>query len=119
MPPTGRIDAATSFDGSDFRRGLPRFSPEARTANQALVDRLGEIAKRKGATPAQIVLAWLLAQKPWIVPIPGTRKVERLDENIAAAALELTAGDLGGSLFGPQRSGGTGGHALPAGGADR
>ncbi len=91
---TGSIDAATTFDDSDFRRGLPRFSPTARTANPALVDRLDEIAVRRGVTKAQIALAWLLAQKPWIVPIPGTRKVERLDENIGAVSLELTEDDL-------------------------
>jgi aryl-alcohol dehydrogenase-like predicted oxidoreductase len=73
---------------------LPRFTPEARKANQALVDLLGEIAKRKKATPAQIALAWLLAQKPWIVPIPGTTKLKRLEENIGAATIELTSGDL-------------------------
>jgi aryl-alcohol dehydrogenase-like predicted oxidoreductase len=92
---TGRIDAATSFDSSDIRSTIPRFTPEARKANQALVDLLGRIAARKNATPAQVALAWLLAQKPWIVPIPGTRRVERLDENLAAATIELTADDLG------------------------
>src|SRR5436853_4889832 len=84
----------TTFDSSDLRSTLPRFTPEARKANQVLVDMLGEIAKRKKATPAQIVLAWLLAQKPWIVPIPGTTKLMRLEENIGAAAIELTSDDL-------------------------
>jgi aryl-alcohol dehydrogenase-like predicted oxidoreductase len=84
----------TTLDSSDFRNILPRFTPEARKANQALVDLLGNIAKRKKATPAQIALAWLLAQKPWIVPIPGTTKLERLDENIGAAAIELVSDDL-------------------------
>ena len=92
---TGKMNENTTFDSSDFRNTLPRFSPEARKANQALVDLLGEIAKRKKATPAQIALAWLLAQKPWIVPIPGTTKLHRLEENIGAAAIELTPGDLG------------------------
>jgi aryl-alcohol dehydrogenase-like predicted oxidoreductase len=91
---TGKIDENTTFDSSDFRNTLPRFTPEARKANQALVDLLGRIGERKNATPAQIALAWLLAQKPWIVPIPGTRKLERLEENIGAAALELTSDDL-------------------------
>ena len=91
---TGKIDESTAFDSSDFRNTLPRFTPEARKANQALVDLLGKIAERKKATPAQIALAWLLAQKPWIVPIPGTTKLHRLDENIAAAAVELTPDDL-------------------------
>ena len=91
---TGKIDESTKFDSSDFRNSVPRFKPEARKANQALVDLLGAIAKRKNATPAQIALAWLLAQKPWIVPIPGTTKLHRLDENLGAAALELTSGDL-------------------------
>ena len=91
---TGAIDASTDFDKSDFRNIVPRFSQDARKANQALVDRLGEIAKQKGATPAQIALAWLLAQKPWIVPIPGTTKLNRLEENIAAADVELTPADL-------------------------
>jgi aryl-alcohol dehydrogenase-like predicted oxidoreductase len=91
---TGKIDANTTFDKADFRNTLPRFSPEARKANQALVDLLGSIAEQKKATPAQIALAWLLARKPWIVPIPGTTKLNRLDENIAAAALELTPDDL-------------------------
>ena len=91
---TGKMDENTAFDSSDFRNSLPRFTPEARKANQVLVDLLGIIAERKNATPAQIALAWLLAQKPWIVPIPGTTKLHRLDENIRAAALELTSDDL-------------------------
>jgi len=91
---TGKINEKTTFDRSDFRNIVPRFTPEARKANQALVDLLGKIGQRKKATPAQIALAWLLAQKPCIVPIPGTRKLERLDENIAAAAVELTPDDL-------------------------
>jgi aryl-alcohol dehydrogenase-like predicted oxidoreductase len=91
---TGKMDENTAFDSSDFRNNLPRFTPEARKANRALVDLLGEIAKQKNATPAQIALAWLLAQKPWIVPIPGTTKLHRLDENIGAAAIELTSDDL-------------------------
>ncbi|MEK1931064.1 MAG: aldo/keto reductase [Pararhizobium sp.] len=91
---TGKIDETTRFDSSDFRNRIPRFSEEARKANQSLVDRLGGIAQRRGATTAQIALAWLLAQKPWIVPIPGTRKMERLGENIAAAAIDLTPDDL-------------------------
>jgi aryl-alcohol dehydrogenase-like predicted oxidoreductase len=91
---TGKIDENTKFDSSDFRNTIPRFTPEARKANQALVDLLGKIAQRKNATPAQIALAWLLAQKPWIVPIPGTTKLHRLDENIGAAAVELTPNDL-------------------------
>lgn len=91
---TGKIDENTTFDSSDFRNTIPRFTPEARKANQALVDLLGKIAERKKATPAQIALAWLLAQKPWIVPIPGTTKPARLEENIGAAAVELTANDL-------------------------
>jgi len=91
---TGKIDESTSFDSNDFRNTVPRFSPEARKANRALVDLLGSIAERKGATPAQIALAWLLAQKPWIVPIPGTTKLHRLEENVAAAAVELNRGDL-------------------------
>jgi aryl-alcohol dehydrogenase-like predicted oxidoreductase len=85
----------TTFDSSDFRNTLPRFTPEARKANQAVVDLLGEIAKLKKATPAQIALAWLLAQKPWIVPIPGTTKLKRLEENLGAAEIELTPDDLG------------------------
>jgi aryl-alcohol dehydrogenase-like predicted oxidoreductase len=91
---TGKIDEKTNFDSSDFRNTLPRFSPEARRANQALVDLLGKIAERKKATPAQIALAWLLAQKPWIVPIPGTTKLHRLEENIGAVSIKLTADDL-------------------------
>ena len=91
---TGKVDAVMTFDTSDVRSRFPRFTPEARTANQALVDLLSQIAARKQATPAQIALAWLLAQKPWIVPIPGTRKLERLDENLGAAAIQLTADDL-------------------------
>ena len=91
---TGKIDEKTTFDKSDFRNIVPRFTPEARKANQALVDLLRTIAERKKATPAQIALAWLLARKPWIVPIPGTKKPERLDENIGAVKVELTSGDL-------------------------
>jgi aryl-alcohol dehydrogenase-like predicted oxidoreductase len=91
---TGAINANTKFDSSDFRSTAPRFSPEARRANQALVDLLGEIAQKKGATPAQIALAWLLAQKPWIAPIPGTTKLHRLEENIQAADIKLTQDDL-------------------------
>ncbi|HEX5214049.1 MAG TPA: aldo/keto reductase [Vicinamibacterales bacterium] len=91
---TGQIDGQTTFDSKDFRNNLPRFAPEARQANQALVDLLRAIAGRKQSTPAQIALAWLLAQKPWIVPIPGTTKRHRLEENIGAAALTLTADDL-------------------------
>lgn len=91
---TGQMDENTTFDSSDFRNGLPRFTPEARKANRALVDLLGEIAQSKNATPAQIALAWLLAQKPWIVPIPGTTKLSRFEENIGAANVELTPSDL-------------------------
>ncbi|MGW0203353.1 aldo/keto reductase [Nonomuraea sp. NPDC003201] len=91
---TGTVDAATTFDRADIRASIPRFTAEARKANQALVDLLGAIARRKGATPAQIALAWLLAQQPWIVPIPGTRRPERLAENVAAAHVELTTDDL-------------------------
>jgi aryl-alcohol dehydrogenase-like predicted oxidoreductase len=91
---TGKIDENTTFDSTDFRNTVPRFTPEARKANQALVDLLGSIAQRKKATPAQIALAWLLAKKPWIVPIPGTTKLHRLQENVAAAAVELNRGDL-------------------------
>jgi aryl-alcohol dehydrogenase-like predicted oxidoreductase len=91
---TGKIDENTPFTGSDIRNRIPRFTSENRKANQALVDLLGQIAERKGATPAQIALAWLLTQKPWIVPIPGTRRLERLDENIGAVAVELTSNDL-------------------------
>ena len=90
----GKIDAGTEFVSSDFRNTVPRFDPENRRANQALVDRLTEIAEQKGATPAQIALAWLLAQKPWIAPIPGTTKLSRLDENLASVAVELTPDDL-------------------------
>jgi aryl-alcohol dehydrogenase-like predicted oxidoreductase len=93
---TGKIDENTRFDKSDFRNSLPRFTPEARKANQALIDLLAAIAERKKATPAQIALAWLLARKPWIVPIPGTRKLARLEENIGAAAIELSSDDLRG-----------------------
>jgi aryl-alcohol dehydrogenase-like predicted oxidoreductase len=91
---TGKIDENTTFDRSDFRNIVPRFTPEARKANQTLVGLLARIAERKQATPAQIALAWLLAQKPWIVPIPGTRKLERLEENLGAAGVDLTAEDL-------------------------
>ena len=91
---TGKIDDKTEFVKSDFRNLVPRFTPEARKANQAVVDLLSDIAKRKQATPAQIALAWLLAQKPWIVPIPGTTKLARLDENLGAAGIELTTEDL-------------------------
>lgn len=91
---TGKINENTKFDSSDFRNNLPRFTPEAREANQALVDLLGEIGKRLKATPAQISLAWLLTQKPWIVPIPGTTKLNRLEENIRAVEVELTQDDL-------------------------
>ncbi|MGH7984455.1 MAG: aldo/keto reductase [Candidatus Udaeobacter sp.] len=91
---TGKMDENTTFDSSDFRSKLPRFTPEARKANQALIDLLHEIAKRKKATPAQIALAWLLAQSPWIVPIPGTTKLKRLEENIGATEIELTSDDL-------------------------
>jgi aryl-alcohol dehydrogenase-like predicted oxidoreductase len=91
---TGAITEKTAFDSTDFRNIVPRFTPEARKANQALVDVLGEIVARKQATSAQIALAWLLAQKPWIVPIPGTTKLHRLEENIGAAEVILTAGDL-------------------------
>ncbi|HJW26911.1 MAG TPA: aldo/keto reductase [Rhodocyclaceae bacterium] len=91
---TGKIDATTTFEANDFRNIVPRFTPEARLANQALVDLLTRVALEKHATPAQIALAWLLAQKPWIVPIPGTTKLERLEENLGAAAVELSAADL-------------------------
>jgi aryl-alcohol dehydrogenase-like predicted oxidoreductase len=91
---TGKINENSTFSGTDIRNTIPRFTPDARKANQALVDLLRAIAARKKATPAQIALAWLLAQKPWIVPIPGTTKLERLDENISAVAVELTSGDL-------------------------
>lgn len=91
---TGKIDESTQFDKSDFRNIVPRFTPEARKANQTLVDLLGRIAAKKQMTPAQIALAWLLAQKPWIVPIPGTTKLARLEENLKAASVRLTANDL-------------------------
>jgi pyridoxine 4-dehydrogenase len=91
---TGKIDETTTFDASDFRNTVPRFSPENRKANQALVELLGRIAGRKNATPAQVALAWLLARKPRIVPIPGTTKAHRLRENVAAADVRLTADDL-------------------------
>jgi aryl-alcohol dehydrogenase-like predicted oxidoreductase len=91
---TGKIDEKTTFEKNDFRNIVPRFSPEARKANQALVDLLGQVAKGKNATPAQVALAWLLAQKPWIVPIPGTTKLSRLEENLGAANLQLTPEDL-------------------------
>ncbi|MBV8118204.1 MAG: aldo/keto reductase, partial [Candidatus Eremiobacteraeota bacterium] len=91
---TGKIDEHVTFSSNDFRNKLPRFTPEARKTNKALIDVLGDIAKQKSATPAQIALAWLLAQKPWIVPIPGTTKLHRLEENIAATQLHLTAADL-------------------------
>jgi aryl-alcohol dehydrogenase-like predicted oxidoreductase len=91
---TGKIDENTTFDSTDFRNTVPRFAPEARKANRALVDLLETIAQRKKATPAQIALAWVLARKPWIVPIPGTTKLHRLQENVAAAAIELSEGDL-------------------------
>ncbi len=92
---TGKMDEKTAFDATDFRTTLPRFTAEARQANQALVELLGAIAARKKATPAQIALAWLLAQRPWIVPIPGTTRLDRLEENLGAVAIELTAADLG------------------------
>ncbi len=92
---TGKIDETTRFDSSDFRSLVPRFAPEALKANLALVEMVHEVAQRKGATPAQIALAWLLARKPWIVPIPGTSKLPRLDENLGAVAVELTTTDLG------------------------
>src|SRR5271166_1111868 len=91
---TGAIKESTTFESTDFRSTLPRFTPEALKANQVLIELLGRIAKRKKATPAQIALAWLLAQKPWMVPIPGTTKLARLDENLGAAAVELTPADL-------------------------
>ncbi len=91
---TGKMDEHTKFGSSDFRSKLPRYTPEALRANQAVVDLLGRIAKQKAATPAQIALAWLLAQKPWIVPIPGTTKLSRLDENIGSVAIKLTSEDL-------------------------
>lgn len=92
---TGTIAPTTTFDPSDIRNTYPRFTPGARAINQALVDRIRRIASQKQATPAQIALAWLLAKKPWIVPIPGTRTLERLEENMGAADVELTADDLG------------------------
>ena len=91
---TGKIDETTNFDSSDFRNTVPRFAPENRKANQAVVDLVGRIAAKKQATLAQIALAWVLAQKPWIVPIPGTTKLQRLEENLGAAAVELTPDDL-------------------------
>jgi aryl-alcohol dehydrogenase-like predicted oxidoreductase len=91
---TGKIDENTTFDSTDFRNVAPRFTPEARKANKALVDLLAEIAARRKSTPAQLALAWLLAQKPWIVPIPGTTKLQRLEENLGAATIELTSEDL-------------------------
>ena len=91
---TGKIGENAKFESTDFRSTLPRFTPEALKTNQALIDLLGRIAKRKSATPAQIALAWLLAQKPWIVPIPGTTKLSRLEENIGAASIQLTPEDL-------------------------
>ncbi len=91
---TGKIDETTTFDKTDFRNIVPRFTPEARKANQALVDLLGDVARQKQATPAQIALAWLLAQRPWIVPIPGTTKLPRLEENLGAASIALTSDDL-------------------------
>src|SRR5437868_15384460 len=91
---TGKIDATTKFESTDFRASFPRFTPEAREANLALIELLNGIGRRKKATPAQIAIAWLLAQKPWIVPIPGTRKLERLEENIGAVEVELTPDDL-------------------------
>jgi aryl-alcohol dehydrogenase-like predicted oxidoreductase len=92
---TGKIDENATFDSTDFRSTLPRFTPDALKANQAMVDLLGQVAERKLATPAQVALAWLLAQKPWIVPIPGTTKLNRLEENLGAASIDLTPGDLG------------------------
>src|ERR1700728_414497 len=91
---TGKIDEDKTFDKTDIRSSIPRFTPEARKANQALVDLLGKVGKSRNATPAQIALAWLLAQKPWIVPIPGTTKIHRLEENVGAVAIELSADDL-------------------------
>jgi aryl-alcohol dehydrogenase-like predicted oxidoreductase len=91
---TGKIDSSATFDSTDFRSTLPRFTPEALKANQALVELIGEIGRQKNATPAQIALAWVLAQKPWIVPIPGTTRLNRLDENIGALAVELSPADL-------------------------
>jgi aryl-alcohol dehydrogenase-like predicted oxidoreductase len=91
---TGKIDEHTTFDPTDFRNHVPRFTPEARKANMALVDVIKVVADRKGATPAQVALAWLLAQKSWIAPIPGTTKLHRLEENLGGANLELTESDL-------------------------
>jgi aryl-alcohol dehydrogenase-like predicted oxidoreductase len=91
---TGKIDENTTFDSADFRNVVPRFTPENRKANQAVVDLIGDIARGKNATPAQVALAWVLAQKPWMVPIPGTTKLHRLEENLGAANVELTADDL-------------------------
>jgi aryl-alcohol dehydrogenase-like predicted oxidoreductase len=91
---TGKVDENTSFDKTDIRANNPRFTPEAIKANRVVIDVLEKIGAEKGATPAQIALAWLLAQKPWIVPIPGSRKLERLDENLGAAAIELTSNEL-------------------------
>ena len=91
---TGKIDESTTFASTDFRNVVPRFTPDARKANKALVDSLAAIAAHKNATPAQLALAWLLAQKPWIVPIPGTTKLQRLEENMGAAAIQLTSDDL-------------------------
>jgi aryl-alcohol dehydrogenase-like predicted oxidoreductase len=91
---TGKIDETTKFDSSDFRNTVPRFSEENRKANQKLVDLLGDIASQKNATPAQIALAWLLAQKPWIVPIPGTTKIHRLEENLGGVNIDLAAKDI-------------------------
>jgi len=91
---TGKIDETTTFDSSDIRSRNPRFTPEAMKANQVVIDLLARIGEQKQATPAQVALAWLLAQKPWIVPIPGSRKIERLEENIGAVDINLTEGDL-------------------------
>jgi aryl-alcohol dehydrogenase-like predicted oxidoreductase len=91
---TGKIDETTTFDSTDFRNSVPRFAPDARKANRALVDLLETIAERKNATPAQIALAWVLSQKPWIVPIPGTTKLHRLQENVEGASIELSEADL-------------------------
>ena len=98
---TGKLDENSTFDKSDIRSSIPRFTPEARKANLALVELLGEIGKQMNATPAQIALAWLLAQKPWIVPIPGTTKLHRLEENLGAVAIELTAADCARSMRQP------------------
>ena len=91
---TGKIDASTKFDSTDFRASFPRFTEQARQANLAVVDLLNRIARRKNATPAQIALAWLLAQKPWIVPIPGTTKINRLEENVGSTSVELARQDI-------------------------